>query len=139
MAENGNIRKVYVVEDNSSTYVVGQTSANTTLNDDLIEVSDKADDWVRYISGKKSWSGTLGLNLDNSANAKQIQFVKALMNGQKVKIFVGILKENKQSDGVVGDAWVASIEEGSDNHAVVSRSVNFTGDGKPTYIYPEEE
>lgn len=137
MAENGNIRKVYVVEDSLSTYVVGQTSASTSLTDDLIEVSDKATEWAEYISGKKSWSGSLSLNLDNSATAHQIKFVEALTKGTKVKIFVGILKENAQSDGIVGDAWVASVEDTSDNHAIVSRSVSFTGNGEPTIVKPQ--
>ena len=136
MAENGNIRMVYIVDGNSNTYVVGQTSASTSLNDDLIEVSDKATEWAEYISGKKSWSGSLSLNLDNTATAKQIEFVEALTKGQKVRIFVGVLKDNAQSDGIAGDAWVASVEDTSDNHAVVSRSVSFTGNGEPTIVKP---
>lgn len=136
MAENGNVRRVYLVEDTVSTYVIGQTSGSSSINDELIDASDKTDEWARYVSGKKSWSATLGVTLDNSATAKQREFLTSLVQGTKVKVFVGVLKEQQQSDGIVGDAWVASIEDTFDNGALSSRSITLTGDGKPTIINP---
>lgn len=136
MAENGNVRRVYLVEDTVSTYVIGQTSGSSSVNDELIDASDKTDEWARYVSGKKSWSATLGVTLDNTANAKQVEFLNSLVQGSRVKVFVGVLKENEQSDGIVGDAWVASIEDTFDNGALSSRTINLTGDGKPTFIMP---
>lgn len=136
MAENGNSRKLYIVDVATSTYVVGQTSVNTSLTNDLIETSDKLTEWTTYISGKKSWSASVSLNLDNSATSKQIAFVEGLTKGQKVKVFIGVLSEDQQSDGIVGEAWVASVEDTSDNHAISSRSVSLTGDGEPTIVKP---
>lgn len=136
MAENGNVRRVYLVEENVNTYVIGQTSGSSSVNDELIDASDKTDEWARYVSGKKSWSATLGVTLDNSATAKQREFLKSLVEGTKVNVFVGVLKENQQSDGIVGEAWVASIEDAFDNGSLSSRSINLTGDGKPTFINP---
>lgn len=138
MAENGNQRRVYLVEETLSTYVIGQTSGGASVNDELIEASDKTDEWARYVSGKKSWSATLGVTLDNSASAKQKKFLESLVKGEKVKIFVGVLKEEQQSDGIVGDAWVASVEDTFDNGALSTRNITLTGDGKPTFIYPTE-
>ena len=137
MAENGNVRRVYLVEDEVNTYVVGQTSGSSSINDELIDASDKTDEWARYVSGKKSWSASLGVTLNNTATAKQREFITSLVEGQKVKVFVGVLNANKQSDGIVGDAWVASIEDSFDNGALSSRSISLTGDGKPTFIHPE--
>jgi hypothetical protein len=45
MAENGNKRRVYLVEDTTNTYVVGQTSGSFSLNDELLDVSDKTHEW----------------------------------------------------------------------------------------------
>lgn len=136
MAENGNVRRVYLVEEQVNTYVIGQTSGSSSVNDELIDASDKTDEWARYVSGKKSWSATLGVTLDNSATAKQREFLTSLVEGTKVKVFVGVLKEDQQSDGIVGEAWVASIEDTFDNGSLSSRSINLTGDGKPAFINP---
>ena len=136
MAENGNVRRVYLVEEQVNTYVIGQTSGSSSVNDELIDASDKTDEWARYVSGKKSWAATLGVTLDNSATAKQREFLTSLVEGTKVRVFVGVLKEDQQSDGIVGEAWVASIEDTFDNGSLSSRSINLTGDGKPTFINP---
>lgn len=138
MAENGNVRRVYLVEDEVNTYVVGQTSGGSSVNDELIDASDKTDEWARYVSGKKSWSASLGVTLNNTATAKQREFITSLEKGTKVKVFVGVLKENQQSDGVAGEAWVANIDDTFDNGALSARSISLTGDGKPTFIYPTE-
>ena len=100
MAENGSNRKLYLVKNDSTTYVVGQTSSNLSLNDELLASSDKMDQWERYISGQKSWSASVTLNLSNNANDKQVEFIKSLVAGTPVDIFLGELKENVQSDGV---------------------------------------
>lgn len=139
MAENGNKRKLYLVEKDSTTYVVGQTSGNISLNDELLDSSDKMDEWARYISGQKAWSASVTLNLSNNANDKQVAFIKALVGGTPVDIFLGELKGDKQSDGVAGSAMVASVEDTFDKGALAARTVNLTGNGQPTIIYPESE
>lgn len=137
MAENGNVRKLYLVDTNTNTFVVGQTSVNTSLTNDLIETSDKLTEWTTYISGKKSWSASVSLNLSNNATDKQIAFVEGLTKGQKVKVFIGVLSANEQSDGIAGEAWVAQVDDTADNHAITSRSVTLTGDGEPTIVKPQ--
>lgn len=137
MAENGSNRKLYLVKDDSTTYVVGQTSLNLSMNDELLDASDKMDQWTKYISGQKSWSASVTLNLNNNATAKQVDFIKALVAGTEVGIFVGELKNDKQSDGVAGNAMVASVEDTYDKGALSARTVNLTGNGQPTIIYPE--
>ena len=137
MAENGSNRKLYLVKNDSTTYVVGQTSSNLSLNDELLAASDKMDQWERYISGQKSWSASVTLNLSNNANDKQVEFIKSLVAGTPVDIFIGELKENVQSDGVAGSAMVASVEDTFDKGALAARTVTLTGNGEPTIIYPE--
>jgi hypothetical protein len=137
MAQNGNTRKLYLVDTATNTYVVGQTSVNTSLTNDLIETSDKLTEWTTYISGKKSWSATVSLNLDNTATAKQLAFVEGLTEGKKVKVFIGVLNSNEQSDGIAGEAWVAQVDDTADNHAIASRSITLTGDGEPTVVKPQ--
>ena len=136
MAENGSNRKLYLVKNDSTTYVVGQTSSNLSLNDELLAASDKMDQWERYISGQKSWSASVTLNLSNNATDKQIEFIKSLVAGTPVDIFIGELKNDQQSDGTAGSAMVASVEDTFDKGALASRTVNLTGNGQPTIIYP---
>ena len=135
-AENGNRRKVYLVENTTNTYVVGQTSGSLSLSDELLDVSDKTHEWGEYVSGKKAWSANIGVNLDNTATAEQIKFVESLVAGTKVKVFIGVLSADQQSDGILGEAYVASVEDTFDNGAVSSRSISLTGTGVPTIIKP---
>jgi predicted secreted protein len=137
MAENGNRRKVYLVDENTNTYVVGQTSGSLSVNDELLDVSDKTHEWSQYVSGKKAWSATVGVHLDNSATAHQISFLESLIAGQMVKVFTGVLDGDQQSDGVVGEALVASVEDTFDNGSTSSRSINLTGIGPLTVVKPD--
>lgn len=136
MAENGNKRKVYLVNESTNTYVVGQTSGSLSVNDELLDVSDKTHEWSQYVSGKKAWSATVGVNLDNSATAKQIEFLESLIAGTMVKVFIGVLEGDQQSDGVIGEALVASVEDTFDNGSVSSRSINLTGVGPLEIVKP---
>lgn len=136
MAENGNKRKVYLVENTTNTYVVGQTSGGFSLNDELLDASDKTHEWAEYISGKKAWSATIGVNLDNTASSMQIKFLEALVEGTKVKVFIGVLDADKQSDGILGEAFVASVEDTFDNGAISSRSITLTGTGEAIIVKP---
>jgi hypothetical protein len=136
MAENGNKRKVYLVENTTNTYVVGQTSGGFSLNDELLDASDKTHEWVEYISGKKAWSATIGVNLDNTASSMQIKFLESLVEGTKVKVFIGVLDADKQSDGILGEAFVASVEDTFDNGAISSRSITLTGTGEAIIVKP---
>lgn len=136
MAENGNKRKVYLVEDTTNTYVVGQTSGGFSLNDELLDASDKTHEWAEYISGKKAWSATIGVNLDNTASSMQIKFLESLVEGTKVKVFIGVLDADKQSDGILGEAFVASVEDTFDNGAISSRSITLTGTGEAIIVKP---
>jgi hypothetical protein len=136
MAENGNKRKVYLVENTTNTYVVGQTSGGFSLNDELLDASDKTHEWAEYISGKKAWSATIGVNLDNTASSMQIKFLDSLVEGTKVKVFIGVLDADKQSDGILGEAFVASVEDTFDNGAISSRSITLTGTGEAIIVKP---
>lgn len=137
MAENGNRRKVYLVKEDASVYVVGQTSGSLSINDELLDVSDKTHEWSQYVSGKKAWSATVGIHLDNSATAHQIEFLDSLIDGKMVKVFIGVLEGDQQSDGVVGEALVASVEDTFDNGSTSSRSINLTGIGPLTVVKPD--
>jgi hypothetical protein len=127
---------VYLVENTTNTYVVGQTSGGFSLNDELLDASDKTHEWAEYISGKKAWSASIGVNLDNTASSMQIKFLESLVEGTKVKVFIGVLDADKQSDGILGEAFVASVEDTFDNGAISSRSITLTGTGEAIIVKP---
>ena len=137
MAEIGNKRKVYLVDDATNTFVVGQTSGSLSLNNELLDSSDKSSEWAEYISGQKSWSATVAVNLDNTATSNQIKFLDSLIEGSKVKVFIGVLNADQQSDGFVGEAMVASVEDSFDKGALSSRSISLTGTGALSIVKPK--
>lgn len=137
MAEIGNKRKVYLVDDTTNTYVVGQTSGSISLNNELVDSSDKSSEWAEYISGQKSWSITVAVNLDNSATANQVKFLESLIEGTRVKVFIGVLSADQQSDGFVGEAMVASVEDSYDKGSISSRSISLTGTGAIAMVKPK--
>jgi hypothetical protein len=107
------------------------------LNNELVDSSDKSSEWAEYISGQKSWNITVAVNLDNSATANQVKFLESLIEGTKVKVFIGVLSADQQSDGFVGEAMVASVEDSYDKGSISSRSISLTGTGAITMVKPK--
>src|SRR5574344_1534388 len=136
MAINGSNRKVYLVSNTTYTAIVGETANSMDLSHNLMEVSDKTDEWAEYISGAKSWSASLDVNLDNTATERQVEFLRSLVAGSQVNVFIGAMNGAEAADGIAGTAYIASIKDTNNRAAVASRSISLTGNGAPVIVYP---
>ncbi len=137
MAENGSKRKVYVVTTGTpdvNTAIGGEMSNSVTINNTIIDISDKDSDWAENISGQKSWSVSASFNIVKGATGEQKKIFDKLVSGEKVKIFIGELDGTTQEDGWVGEALIESMSESNEKDASVTREVSFTGTGALTQI-----
>lgn len=137
MAENGSKRKVYVVTTGTpdvNTAIGGEMSNSVTINNTIIDISDKDSAWAENISGQKSWSVSASFNIVKGATGEQKKIFDKLVSGEKVKIFIGELDGTTQEDGWVGEALIESMSESNEKDASVTREVSFTGTGALTQI-----
>lgn len=137
MAENGSKRKVYVVTTGTpgvNTAIGGEMSNSVTINNTIIDISDKDSDWAENISGQKSWSVSASFNIVKGVTGEQKNIFDKLVSGEKVKIFIGELDGTTQEDGWVGEALIESMSESNEKDASVTREVSFTGTGALTQI-----
>ena len=137
MAENGSKRKVYVVTTGTpdvNTAIGGEMSNSVTINNTIIDISDKDSAWAENISGQKSWSVSASFNIVKGATGEQKKIFDKLVSGEKVKIFIGELDGATQDDGWVGEALIESMSESNEKDASVTREVSFTGTGALTQI-----
>ena len=137
MAENGSKRKVYVVTTGTpdvNTAIGGEMSNSVTINNTIIDISDKDSAWAENISGQKSWSVSASFNIVKGTTGEQKKIFDKLVSGEKVKIFIGELDGTTQEDGWVGEALIESMSESNEKDASVTREVSFTGTGALTQI-----
>lgn len=137
MAENGSKRKVYVVTSGTpdvNTAIGGEMSNSVTINNTIIDISDKDSAWAENISGQKSWSVSASFNIVKGTTGEQKKIFDKLVSGEKVKIFIGELDGTTQDDGWVGEALIESMSESNEKDASVTREVSFTGTGALTQI-----
>lgn len=135
MAENGSKRKVYVTTAlDANTAIGGEMSNSVTINNTIIDISDKDSAWAENISGQKSWSVSASFNIVKGATGEQKKIYDKLVSGEKVKIFIGELDGGTQEDGWLGEALIESMSESNEKDASVTREVSFTGTGTLTQI-----
>lgn len=137
MAENGSKRKVYVVTTGTpetNTAIGGEMSNSVTINNTIIDISDKDSAWAENISGQKSWSVSASFNIVKGTTGEQKKIFDKLVSGEKVKIFIGELDGTTQEDGWIGEALIESMSESNEKDASVTREVSFTGTGALTQI-----
>ena len=137
MAENGSKRKVYVVTTGTpdvNTAIGGEMSNSVTINNTIIDISDKDSAWAENISGQKSWSVSSSFNIVKGTTGEQKKIFDKLVSGEKVKIFIGELDGTAQEDGWIGEALIESMSESNEKDASVTREVSFTGTGALTQI-----
>ncbi len=137
MAENGSKRKVYVVTTGTpdvNTAIGGEMSNSVTINNTIIDISDKDSDWAENISGQKSWSVSASFNIVKGTTGEQKKIFDKLVSGEKVKIFIGELDGTTQEDGWIGEALIESMSESNEKDASVTREVSFTATGALTQI-----
>ena len=142
MATLGNKRKCYVgaTSSSSTTYALltGETSNNITLNNTLVDISDKAAEYQKFISGIKGGTGSASVHADDT-DTQQKTLLDSLEAGGEVPIFIGELGSSSSAlTGSKGFAFMAiinSISETNDNGSVSTRDFSYTISGAWTH-YP---
>ena len=133
----GNKRKCYVgvTTSGSTTYsmLTGETSNSLTLNNNVIEISDKDTEYQSFIGGIKGGTGSVTVHADDT-NENQKKLLAALASGDQVPIFIGELNTTP-TNGLAFMALINSISETNDNGSVASRDFSFTITGAWTH-YP---
>lgn len=136
MAVNGNSRRTYLTDGKGSgtpVWVAGETSANLSLQSNMIETSDKETNYAEFIAGRISGTASVTVNLDETATDSQIKMVKAFYNGQKLFVFQGELATDGKtpSNGTAYEALVSGLDRDFPDDGVVTATFNLQISGAP--------
>jgi hypothetical protein len=136
MAENGNKRKVYLTDGKGTgtfTWVAGETSSNLSLQRNMIETSDKSSEHATFIAGRQSGTGSVTVNLDDSATDSQRKMVKAFHNGQSIFVFQGEVSTdgNTPTNGTAYEALISGLDRDYPDDALVTATFNLQMTGAP--------
>lgn len=141
MAVLGKDRKFYICTSASATtgtWLEGEQSNSFSRSADTIEVSDKSTVWKKFISGQKSATADVTINLDDQSTSQQHSLLQSFTGGQTVYCFVGTLSTESGAAFAEGDFFEAVITAVNDNNemaGVASRSISLQVTGAPTH-YP---
>jgi predicted secreted protein len=138
--KSGNKHRVYLTTGSGSgasdTWIAGEQSNTVDFNNNAIDASDKSTEWDQFISGNKNWTASATFNLDSSASNGQKTLLQSLVNGAKVKVFIGEVNNSARSEGTAGEAIITAISQTAERNGILSRQVTFQGTGAPTIVYP---
>jgi len=138
--KSGNKHRVYLTTGSgqgTDTWIAGEQSNSVDINNNAIDASDKSSEWDQFIPGNKNWTVQATFNLDNSASQQQKTLMQSLVNGTKVKIFVGELGSgNGRAEGMAGEAIVTAVSQTAERNGILSRQVTIQGTGAPSFVYP---
>lgn len=138
MAVLGNTRRVYIVTGTTSltyTWLTGEQTNSFNRTAEALEYSDKSTVWAQFLAGKRGATAEVTVYVDDS-NAQQKAALKALHDGETVKVFIGTLTTGQNpapSEGDVFEAVVTAISDTNDNGAVATRSMSLTATGAVTH------
>jgi len=138
MAVLGNTRRAYIAPGSSgtpTTWLSGEQTNNFNRTAEAIEVSDKSTVWAQFITGKRGATAEITVYTDDTANGPQYNAIKALHEGAKVRVFIGVLNGSTASQGDVFTAIVTAVSDTNDNGSVATRSISLTATGEVTH-YP---
>lgn len=122
--------KIYVVTGGTTyTAIGGELNSSLTVNNEVIDMSDKDSDWAENLAGQKSWEVSGSFILDQTASAEQQDMFTALVADTLVTIFIGQLSGQTVTSGHSGTAIVASIAESYDKGGACTKDISFTGTG----------
>ena len=140
MAVLGNTRRVYIVTGTTTltyTWLTGEQTNNFNRTSEALEYSDKSTVWAQFLAGKRGATAEVTVYVDDS-NAQQKAALKALHDGETVKVFIGTLGTGTNpapSEGDVFEAIVNAISDTNDTGAVATRTMSLTATGAVTH-YP---
>lgn len=138
MAVLGNTRRVYIVTGTTTltyTWLTGEQTNSFNRTAEALEYSDKSTVWAQFLAGKRGATAEVTVYVDDS-NAQQKAALKALHDGETVKVFIGTLTTGQNpapSEGDVFEAVVTAISDTNDNGAVATRSMSLTATGAVTH------
>lgn len=138
MAKLGNERCFYLttgLTGGTYTWLKGEQNNSFNRSVEAIEVSDKSNDWAKFIPGKKGATASATVFTDDSADGPQHKMLSSLHTGQTVFGFIGELSITTPTEGDVFEAVITAISDTNDYGAVASRSIDMTITGEPTH-YP---
>lgn len=133
----GNVRKCYIGIGSTPTWtwLSGEQSNSLNRTNSIVETSDKSSQYQQFIGGIKGATGDVTAFADDQ-DSVQLELLKALESGAKVKIFIGSLGSGTSPvEGESFDALINAISDTNDNGSVASRSFSYTRTGAPTF-YP---
>ena len=136
MAKNGKVGKIYLVTSGTpdiDTAIGGELSSNLTINQVIVDVSEKDNDWTEKIGGTKDWSCSGSFNLNEISTSKQVSLFSSLVAGTAVKLFIGEITTGRVF-GYLGDALIESIAVTFDKDAAMTKEISFQGTGELTNI-----
>lgn len=141
MAENGNLKKVYLTDGvgtGSFTWVAGETSSNLSFQRNMIETSDKNSIHATFIAGRQSGTASVTVNLDDTATDSQRKMVKAFHDGQSIFVFMGEVSGtgSTPSNGTAYEALISGLDRDYPDDAVVTATFNLQVTGAPVE-YPK--
>lgn len=136
MAVNGNGRRTYLIDGKGTgtpVWVAGETSANLSLQANMIEISDKETRYADFLAGRISGTASVTVNLDETATESQVKMVKAFYNGQKLFVFQGEVGTDGKSlaTGTAYEALVSNLDRDFPDDAVVTATFNLQVCGAP--------
>lgn len=128
MAESGNKNKIYIVTAGPAYSVIGgELSNNITINNEVIDITDKDSNWAAKMAGENSWEASGSFNIDKaSANHAN------LVAGASVTVFIGELSGSTPVYGVSGAAIISSETISGERNAAVTKEISFMGNGAVT-------
>lgn len=124
MAIAGKDRRVYLVESETNTVVKGEQNYSLSINNALIDTSDKDSSWDTKLSSTKNWSLSVSVNADMQ-DASQTAFIDGIMEGSEVEVLIGT-----PTEGFKGKGFVESVSESAERGGVVTREFSIQGNGE---------
>lgn len=128
MAVAGKDRRVYLVNGETNSVLKGEQNYSLTINNSLIDTSDKDNAWDTKMASNKNWSLSVTANADTS-DATQIAFIDGVMEGDEIEVLIG-----SPTNGFKGIGLVESVGESAERGGVVSRDFSIQGNGALTKV-----
>lgn len=128
MAVAGKDRRVYLVSGTTNAVLKGEQNYSLSINNALIDTSDKDNAWDTKIASTKNWSLSVSANADTT-DASQIAFIDGVMEGDEIEVLIGA-----DGNGYKGKGFVESVSESAERGGVVTRDFSIQGNGALTKV-----
>jgi predicted secreted protein len=128
MAVAGKDRRVYLVNSSTNAVIKGEQNYSLSINNALIDTSDKDSAWDTKIAGTKNWSLSVSCNADSTDTAQKA-FITSVTAGTEVEVLIGTTEE-----GWTGKGYVESVSESAERGGVITRDFTIQGNGELTEI-----